>query len=176
MLREKERERERDRQRAWEWKRERQRQSERARGRERARESVCMCVCVWERERETDKQRTATESLAFSCFFHGSLIQSSLKLVSHLVPFWPNAQTTWLVYPGDCSTRLAADSDWPLGLKFSFIINFWTTHTFFLPALNLRKSSHTIQVVCSLSLVYFKTQLHIQFLKSILTGQSKFRM
>ena len=57
-----------------------------------------------------------------------------------------------------------ADCDWMLGLKTCHYLFFWRSHIF---------PSSAIQMAFLPSFVYLKTQLHILFMKSILTGSQR---
>ena len=139
---------------------------------------VCVCVCVKERERErgginreplriTPRWNTYPKRVVFSCFFHRTLILSLGTTAPGLTP----KAADWLL-PLHTGCRLLPTT----GIKNFRHYIFLTAHTLFLSASHLRNSSHAIGMAFPLSLIYFKRQLHILFLRFTLTGLSKFNM
>ena len=102
-----------------------------------------------------------------SCFFHRRLIQNRFS-------------TLRAPRQHDLLILLTALLDWltsnSSGLKTSVVIYLSDTHTVFLPAPHLSNSSYAIHIAFPLFLAYLKTQLHIQFSKSMQTGLSKVNM
>ena len=126
--------------------------------------SFMMKIKIVERERErtalvyTTLRYISREPFVFMLLSKGRLLSSGAT--------WPplraNAQMSRLVYSADCSLQLTARVE-NLSL-YSFLTP--TQSSFWHP-------TYEIQVAFPLSLVYLKTQLHILFLKSTLTSQSK---
>ena len=122
---------------------------------------ACVCVCEKERERVWKQLGFTPDCLSSSCFFHRRLIQGRLSIGSHFTPAFGLApKTARLVYFADCYLVIALLTDC-LMLKTSVIIYFSVALT-----LSFRLLTYAIYVAFLLFLVWFKTQLHILFLKS----------